>query len=178
MKTFWIAAIALAPFVACGGSGSDTTTSSTTTSTGSGSAGCLDYATAKTGVSFKNDVVPIFQNSCNFSACHSSTSNSPQEDLALGLGKSDQMTDAEVKEVHDRIVNGTAERSSLPLVTAGEPGASWLLAKISYSSFAACQAIADECAPKGCGGRMPQQPLEADKIDIVAGWIKDGAPNN
>lgn len=175
MKTIWIAAVALATLAACG---SSETSNSSTTSTGSGSSGCLDYATAKTGVSFKSDVMPIFQRSCNFSACHSATSSSPQEGLALGLGVSDTMTDAEIGEVHAGIVNGAAERSSLPLVTPGEPTQSWLLAKVSYSSFASCQAIADECAPKGCGSRMPQQPLDQADIDTIAGWIKDGAKNN
>ncbi|MBM4359106.1 MAG: hypothetical protein FJ096_13455 [Deltaproteobacteria bacterium] len=171
-----MALLGVALVAACSGS---ETGGDATTSTGSGTpSGCLDYVDAKTGVSFKDDVIPIFQLSCNFSACHGSTSSSPQEGLALGLGNSDPMSDAEIKEVYDGLVGVDASRSSLPLVTKGDPGKSWLLAKVSYSSFASCDAVKNACSAKGCGSRMPQQPLEADAIATIAGWIKEGAENN
>lgn len=175
MKTILTLVVGLAAVAAC--SGSETGTGSAT-STGSGASGCLDYADAKTGVSFKDDVIPIFQLSCNFSACHSSTSSSPQEGLMLGLGNADPMTDEEIKAVHDGLVGVDSNRSSLPLVTAGDAGQSWLLAKVSYSSFATCETVTNACSAKGCGMRMPQQPLEADAIATIAGWIREGAQNN
>jgi len=177
VKHFWIAAVALAPIAAC--SGSDTNTD-TTTSTGSAGAGCVEFASAKTNVSFKKDVVPVFQLSCNFSSCHSSESSSPQENLALGAPNGSAMTDEDIKAVHDAIVSGTSERSSLSMVEPGAPEKSWLLAKIAYSSFGACEAIKSTCAPEGCGTRMPlnSPALDPAAVDAIAGWIKEGALNN
>lgn len=182
MKTFWIAAaVTLAATGACGGSGSDTgTTTSTTSTTSGGGNGCLDFASAKTGVSFKSDVMPIFQASCNFSACHSSDSSNPMEQLALGKGKSSTMTDAEITEVRDAIVGAGALRSTFALVEPGKPTESWLLLKTAYSSFSTCETVSTACTGDGCGSRMPSVggALTQDQIDTIAGWIADGAENN
>lgn len=175
MKYVWISAAAIATIAACGGS--DDTATSTTTGGGSG---CIDFASAPTGVSFAKDVIPIFQTSCNFGACHGSDSSSPQENLALGKGKGETMSASEITEIRDAIVGAASERSSLPMVTAGDPASSWLLLKMVYSNFGACQAIADTCEASGCGSRMPlnSPAIEQASIDAIAGWIKDGAKDN
>ncbi len=177
MNKFLIAALALAPLAACGDA---TDTSATSATTGSSGSGCLDFATAKSGASFKSDVMPIFQRSCNFSACHNSEASTPQEGLGLGAPNGITQTDDELKAVRDAIVGATSERSSLAMVEAGSPETSWLMAKIAYSKFTACAAISDTCAPAGCGTRMPlnSPALDAADVDTIAGWIKDGALNN
>ncbi len=176
LKHTWIALVGLVAVAAACGSAE--TNSDTTASTGSGVSGCLDYADAKSDVSFKDDVIPIFQLSCNFNGCHNSSASSQQEGLALGLAHKEPMSADDIQAVYDGLVGVDAARSSLPLVTAGDPSQSWLLAKVSYSSFASCETIKNACSPKGCGSRMPNQPLEADAIATIAGWIKEGAANN
>ena len=175
VKTLWIATVALSTLAGCG-----STSDTTGTSSGSAGAGCKDFSAVKTGMSFATDVMPIFQTSCNFSSCHGSASSSPMEGLALGSPNGVKMSPEEIKAVRTGIVSAPAERSSLSMVEAGKPTLSFLLAKISYSDFAQCEAVGSTCEPKGCGTRMPlsSPALDPAAVDTVAGWIQDGALDN
>lgn len=177
MRNILFAVVSLGAITGCGNADTATATGS---SSSSGGDTCADYGTAKAGASFKDDVIPVFQLSCNFSSCHNAESPSPQGKLALGLQKGNTMTADDIKTVYDRIVGGISDRSSLAMVEPGAPEKSWLVAKISYADFGACPAVSDTCGPQGCGGRMPlnSPALSATALDAIAGWVKDGAKNN
>lgn len=141
------------------------------------SGACIDYSAVSGSPSFANDVMPIFQQSCNFSSCHSSAIPSPQEDLALGPENGIQVTQADLDAVHGAIVGAASVRSSMNLVTAGDPANSWLLAKVEYepADLGTCAV----CTPP-CGDRMPvSSPALSDAaLNTLRAWIKDGAQNN
>ncbi len=151
-------------------------------------AGCVDFAkVAAAAPSFKTDVVPIFQRSCAFKDCHSSeVANPPGEGLKLGRGATNgmplpQMSDAEIAAVHDGVVNRASARSSLVTVAPGDPGKSWLIAKVAYQDLAIdCAAVAASCAGKGCGDPMPrgESQLSQKNRDILVNWVKNGAKND
>jgi hypothetical protein len=167
--------VAAFPVTACGSDKGDATSSNTT------SGGCVDYTMVSGSVSFKDDDIPIFPRACAFSACHDSSSASPQEDLPLATPANDgPMTAEQITAVHDALVDSDSVRSSLKMVAPGDPGASWLQAKLEFANFSDCAAIRSTCAPKGCGVRMPQNSpaLEASEREIIAQWIKAGAKND
>lgn len=162
--------------------GTDDSTS--TTATG----GCVDYGDGSlfTGpVSFANDVMPVFQVSCNFGACHSSEAINPQEGLALGPpcgGAFDgacprEPTQSEIDAAHAAVVGVDAVRAAMPLVEPANPAQSFLMVKLEYSDFDACPSL--DCGSLGCGVRMPQgASLDAPRLAVVRTWIRDGAANN
>jgi hypothetical protein len=163
---------------------------------------CVDYSSVDTMAcggpcSFANNVMPILQPSCNLSgSCHSNrVANPAGEELALGPPATLMMmpivpTQMEIDEVHATIVNGTSVRSTLPLVTPGDPSKSWLMIKLEYpdmvnwgdAGISTCQAAFAACdeTVKGCGISMPwnSPSLEPDRIAVVRAWIADGAQNN
>jgi hypothetical protein len=161
--------------------------------------GCVDYAAVSGTPSFANDLMPIMQRSCNLSnACHTNrTMNPAGEELQLGPPLTEMMmtvvpTQMEIDAAHARIVDdGTAARSTSPLVVPGDPAASWLMQKLEYCGetqmggsgpcapkFSTCSAV--QCSAKGCGVSMPQlsPQLPQSERDLFAAWIKAGAPNN
>jgi hypothetical protein len=152
---------------------------------------CIDYGSVDTNVcnggacSFANDVVPLFRVSCSVGgSCHNSARPAAKEDLALGPSLADpDPVQADIDTIHARIVNGSANRSTLPLVVPTDPARSWLLAKMEYPDFSACPDASDSCkdSTDGCGRLMPETnltPIEADRLAIVRAWISSGAPNN
>lgn len=167
------------------------------TSTGAGgSAGCVDYASVNVNAcnggpcSFANDVVPVFQGACAISSsCHLSGGSPTGEGLGLGPSNSMTPTQMEIDAIHASLVSVTAVRSSLNLVEPGDPGKSWLLAKIDYADemdsdarpkFSACAALACEGSAEGCGKSMPEigPLLDEDRASKIRAWIADGAQNN
>ncbi len=153
-------------------------------------ASCVDYASKGTAAaSFSHDVLPIFQRSCNFRNCHGSDPTySPAEGLDLGKGmlcadplnspcSADPMSSGDIAKVEERLVHAPSHRSALELVTPGDPGASWLMAKLDYESFNDCARVKSQCKPKGCGQPMPMNSPVLDQAEraAIAGWIKGGA---
>ncbi len=140
--------------------------------------GCVDYEDVSGTVSFKDDVVPIFQASCNFSVCHGSNIAQPKGNLALGPESGATLAQSDVDEVHANIVGVDAQKASFKLVVASDPGASWLLAKMEYQDFTLCEDLA--CDGTNCGDSMPlnSELLPEATRNTIAAWIKAGAPNN
>ncbi|MSP23692.1 MAG: hypothetical protein EXR75_00715 [Myxococcales bacterium] len=175
----WLFLVGATFAFALGGCGTETGDAS-----GSGAGTCVDYTTVDPNAcnggacSFKNDVVPIYRKSCALSnACH--TGSTAQEGLVLGKPLADgDMTPAELAEIHAATVGVDAARANMKLIVAGDPGASFMLAKLEYSDFKLCSEI--ECAAKGCGGRMPTggDKLPAAEIAVLNAWIKAGAAND
>ena len=136
---------------------------------------CVDYSGVSGEVSFADDVIPLFQQSCTISgSCHLSGSAAPAEGLELGLKNTDTMTEADIDAVYNAIVNVDSKAAEMKLVKEGEPAQSFLLAKCEYSDFAVCDTVT--CAPKGCGSQMPLgAPMSDARINILRQWIKAGA---
>ena len=165
--------------------------SSTSSSGPPSGAGC-DTSVA---VSFKADVLPVFQMSCTVStSCHGQMNSAPEEDLYLGENSSVSATDPDV--VYKGLVSVPAkEDPSMPLITAGSLDNSFLWQKVavigtinpgpSASLLAGCTAAPTQCSPDcdsttPCGGLMPYlgQALDPDLQCALQSWIVQGARNN
>lgn len=139
---------------------------------------CVDYSAVSGSASLINDVMPVFQNSCALSAsCHASSAANAAGGLKLGPDFGEAITAADATAVHAAIVGVTATGSSMKLVAAGDPAASWLMAKIDYEDPTACSTTS--CS--SCGSRMPPLPSDAlpeATLAKIRQWIKDGAQDN
>jgi hypothetical protein len=140
---------------------------------------CKDYedpALYAASAGFASDVLPIFERSCNFGACHGSSAERPQEDLWLGPHETSmEATAAERSAIIDGLVGVRAHLADMAHVVPGEPAQSFLLAKLEYTDFSACET--NGCAKLRCGGRMPRAdpPLTEDELALIRTWIRDGA---
>ncbi|CAN5923819.1 hypothetical protein BH11MYX4_BH11MYX4_19120 [soil metagenome] len=118
-------------------------------------------------VSFTNDVLPVFAQSCAFSTCHGSTTG-PANGVFLGR---------DGPKVHAAIVNVKGdELPTMPFVTPGNPRESYLMRKMDGSQCA----LDAQCTGASCGSSMPKgdAPLEVARRDIVRRWIAQGAKND
>lgn len=116
--------------------------------------------------SLRNDVMPIFDQSCTFSSCHSSLN--PAAGLNLG-------TDAGT--VRTNLVGRPAQQDMplMALVDAGDPEGSFLMHKLDGDFCAYPQ-----CDGGFCGLSMPQGSplLPVETRDVVRRWIAQGALDN
>jgi len=144
-----------------------------TSSSGSSSGSCADYQppagfdTTTPSVSFANDVMPVFGQSCAFSTCHGS-STGPANGVFLGKDPA---------RVYTAIVGVRGdELQTMPFVTAGDPRQSYLMRKIDGSQCA----LDTQCTGSSCQGSMPKNEslLDVPTRDIVRRWIAQGAKNN
>jgi hypothetical protein len=125
-------------------------------------------------VSFGNDVLPIFKQSCGLSlSCHGGSAATTGR---VFLGSNQVMTDPTM--VHDGIVGvATIDLPSMPFVTAGDPSKSFLLHKMDGDQClfdSQCVTLAGN--PPGCGVSMPQDLplLDVPSRDTVRRWIAQG----
>lgn len=198
-------AVAAAVVMACGGDEGDTgsggdggdttsgpggapstsasggTTSSGQTAGGGGCSsvdGCYDYCsfTPTGNISFADDVMPIFEASCNSTNCHGSPST-PDADLYLGSASgNDEDT---ILEVYGELVNVDGFNAlGMFRVKPGDPENSWLMVKLDGDM--SCPRAAPFCAGS-CGQRMPRgagaMPLPDSELNIIRSWIANGAPS-
>jgi len=127
-------------------------------------------ATPGDAVSFASDVLPVFERTCTFSACHGSAQGS-NNGVFLGTrgGGSD------TGKVHAALVGGTSSQLlSMRLVTPGDPDRSFLLRKLDGDTCA----LDAECVGGSCGQRMPRgsDALDGTEREIIRRWIANGAP--
>jgi hypothetical protein len=120
-------------------------------------------------VSFTADVMPVFQANCASASCHGLSQSTTG--LALGNGATNATT------AYTRLVGPmSGELATMPYVTAGEPGNSFLMHKMD----------ADLCSlDAACSGGSCQRPmpydvgvLPVDQRDIVRRWIAQGASSD
>jgi hypothetical protein len=125
-------------------------------------------------VSFKNDVMKVFNTSCGLSTCHGSTT-APQGNLFLGA-ESAMRSDAAA--VYAGLVGkASGELPSMPFVTAGDPSKSYLMHKLDGDQ---CQYDA-QCSGGSCMALMPSggtQPLPVATRDTIRRWIAQGAADD
>ena len=144
------------------------------TSSSGGGPTCNDYQpptgfdTAAPVVSFANDVMPIFAQSCAFSTCHGSSTGSAN---GVFLGK-------DAARVYTAIVGVRGdELQTMPFITAGDPRQSYLMRKMDGSQCA----LDAQCSGGSCLHFMPQTNdtvLDLPTRDIVRRWIAQGAKQN
>ncbi|MBN4050180.1 hypothetical protein JYT28_00330 [Desulfobulbus sp. AH-315-M07] len=142
---------------------------------------CVDYTDDTAFVAtatLRGDVMPIFQDACNFNACHSSRIEFPQSALALGPPLKQVPTPEEYAAVVEALVDVDAEFGAMKLIVTGDPLASFLLAKLEYEQIPACEAIT--CTKQQCGRRMPwdDPTLSEQELRVIRTWIRDGAQND
>jgi len=125
-------------------------------------------------VSFKNEVMPIFNATCNSGSCHGS-SLKPAGGVFLG---SEAARGGDASSVRMGLVGAAAqEMPSMPLVTPGDPAKSFLMHKLDADQCA----FAGQCTIGNCGALMPNgssMPLPPTNRDQVRRWIAQGAKDN
>ena len=125
-------------------------------------------------ISFKTEVMPIFNANCGASNCHGVASPT-QGNLFLG---SETAKGSDASMVRSALVakNGI-EMTMMPLVTAGDPAKSYLMHKLDGD-----QCLYDQhCNGKTCLAEMPSglgHVLPVQNRDTVRRWIAQGAPDN
>jgi hypothetical protein len=144
---------------------------------------------SSTPVSFKTDIMPIFQQSCTLSSvCHGQMNNSAEENLYLGENAGNDATS--IMNVYAGLVGVVSlEDPNMNIVTAGDVSKSYL----TYKDKGTQDTLASECsmasmlcpdasctAQTPCGASMPylSSMLDSSKIDLIDNWITQGAMNN
>lgn len=123
-------------------------------------------------VSFKNDVLPIFVQSCAFSSCHGASSGGNN---GVKLGSKTLSNDASA--IRAGIVGVKApELPTMNLVTASDTSQSYLMHKLDGDQ---CTFNA-QCTKGTCQSSMPQsgERLPVETRDTVRRWIAQGALDN
>jgi hypothetical protein len=142
-------------------------------SNGNGDNKCVDYEppagfdAQNPKVSFSKDVVPIFSQSCAFSACHGGIGNPNGVHLPQGDAAS----------IHKNIVDVRSSRlTSMSFVKPGDPRQSFLMRKLDKSQ---CTLDA-QCVSGSCGDSMPKDDdlLPIEDRDKIRRWIAQGAKND
>jgi hypothetical protein len=125
-------------------------------------------------VSFRGDVMKLFNDSCGASSCHG-TASAPAGGLFLGL---ESARGGDAATVHAGLVgHAAAELPAMMLVTAGDPEHSYLMHKLDGDQ---CMFTA-QCSGGDCMSFMPQgspQPLAPETRDVVRRWIATGAASD
>ena len=113
--------------------------------------------------SFKDDVVPIIQQSCALTACHGSR----QSNLGIFLGYDVAALYTELQK--------TSPTSATPFIVAGDPSKSYLILKLEGMQ----DMESAKCPSMMCGTVMPpDDPLPAAKIKVFTDWVTAGAKND
>jgi hypothetical protein len=124
-------------------------------------------------VSFKTDVMVIFNDNCGSSTCHGTTM-SPSGALFLGALSA---TGGDASAVYAALVGPkSGELLSMPFVTPGDPSKSYLMHKVDGDQ---CHFDA-ECVGQSCLAAMPNggQTMPVSRRDTVRRWIAQGAKDN
>ena len=116
--------------------------------------------------SFRDDVVPLVQESCSLTACHASK----ESNLGIFLAYESAQIYAEFKK--------KSPTSGEPFVVAGDATKSYLMVKLEGKQADLASSCAASPYPT-CGVAMPpEDPLPAAKLDTFRKWITEGAKDN
>jgi hypothetical protein len=147
-----------------------------------GAAACFDYSTfdkTMPTVSYKTDVLPIFQRSCGVggASCHGDPNASNQKQPFIALPKAMMMTADDIKKFRAANI-GVASFSEpdMSLIAAGDPEHSFLMYKLDFELK--CSKL--KCGTD-CGDGMPRgndNPLAQNERDAIRRWIAQGAQDN
>jgi hypothetical protein len=123
-------------------------------------------------ISFRRDVVPIFDASCAFAGCHSDSY------ISLWLGPS---TEQAPEVTYQALLAGSSTPAFGRLVVAGSPEQSFLYRKLTgdFTGLPCDGASAFACGEKMPRLRTPPAPQLTDaQLTAVAAWIAQGAADN
>lgn len=142
--------------------------------------GCFEPTCYEEGkaVSFKNDVLPILEQSCSLSlSCHGNPT-SPTTGMGFQpyLGEVDpETTPSDIANIFATIVGQPSPAVDLAIVDPGKPETSFLMHKMDDTLE--CAAV--KCG-EDCGTLMPQgnEPLPIATRNVIRDWIKQGAKND
>jgi len=149
--------------------------------TGAGSGTCpkFDYANYNPCATptLKNDIQPIFTNSCALSSsCHQNgSSHHPNLGLSTTQLDGGKPTDAMLTMIMTELSKPSTEVAGRNIVTSGKPEDSYLVNKVEGTNN--CSGFV--CmGPDKCGIQMPDPlvPLEKPQIELIRAWIKKGTP--
>lgn len=167
-----------------GGGGGAGGTGGTGGSTTAFKSECFDYAgfdpNTSVAVSFKTDVLPIFQRSCGLSdSCHGNASVPKALQPYLGPNKDTTATAENIAQILAGIVGKkSVTEPSMDLVAASDPEHSFLMYKLDGEVL--CDKLS--CAANNkCGDIMPQgykTPMKEEERMTIRYWIAQGAANN
>jgi hypothetical protein len=146
----------------------------------------LGLADAGAPVSFRQDVMPLLVTHCNLNICHQSPS--PPSQLVLGEtctfdartmtcnADPSALTDSIARVVYANLMSPSIAAPNLKRVEPGRMDRSFILMKLS-----GCQnAFPDLTGCTDCGTEMPPhgslRDYERASFDMVARWVRDGAP--
>lgn len=138
MRAAWLTAVAGAVAASVAGQGAS----------GGGGPALDRNALRPDTVSYKEDVLPIFQKRC--AKCHGAENEEGEVVAEVSLIVID----------HKRLMMGSEFG---PVVTAGDPEDSWLLEMITEGDM----------PPEGEGDKVPEE-----EIAVIRQWILEGAKNN
>jgi hypothetical protein len=125
-------------------------------------------------VSFKSEVMPIFNASCGLANCHATTVDKLAPNFFLGDAMAMGSDEAAV---HAAIVGqNSGELPTMPFVSAGHPESSYLMHKVDGDQ---CHFDA-QCVTGSCKLPMPNggTPLTLGARDTLRRWIAQNAPDN
>ena len=148
--------------VACSSS-----TESTLGNTKDGGGGSSGADARRPYPSFRDDVVPLVQESCSLTACHASK----ESNLGIFLAYEPAQIYAEFKKTSP---TATGERFVVP----GDPAKSYLMVKLEGTQAANAAQCSSSPYPT-CGVAMPpDDPLSTAKLETFRKWITEGAKDN
>ncbi|EYF08084.1 Hypothetical protein CAP_5844 [Chondromyces apiculatus DSM 436] len=143
-------------------------------------AACFDYGSwdgSAPAVSLRTDVVPILQGSCTFgTSCHGVPGAAGS--VYLGPSAATTPTDEQLAAMlADTVGVEPRVEAGMPRISAGDPSQSFLMHKVDGTLSCGDLACA---ATESCQDAMPlnQEPLSAEKRDILRRWIAQGAQDN
>jgi len=176
VRSHWIGtlgALALCSFAGAVGCGDDGDGSG-----GSEDGGCFDYDGLAMGdpVSFADDVVPIFEQSCGLTTtCHGDESN-PTDTLGFRpylASITPGTTDIDLT-IASNVDKASTQAEGMPIIKSGQPENSYLMHKMD-GTHDTCSVV--RCVDDDCKSVMPQNgtPIAASSRDIVRRWILQGA---
>lgn len=117
--------------------------------------------------SFRDDVVPLIQETCALTACHASK----ESNLGIFLAYDAAQIYAELKKTSPTAM-GEA------FVVPGDPAKSYLMVKLEGKQAALAAKCAGSAYPS-CGVSMPpDNALSAAQLDTIRKWITAGAKDN
>ena len=148
---------------------------------GSGEATCFDYSSfdgTSPTVSFKDEVLPLFQRSCGITTgCHGDPNQPDDKRPYLGPKKTITATADDIAIIRGAIIDVTSYyEPTMSIVASGDPEKSFLMHKIDFTLE--CDLLT--CG-KDCGVAMPQgneEPLALAERNLVRRWIAQGALDN